>query len=41
VSKRATFIIDKEGLLQYVEVLDNPGEMPDFTAIDEKLTAMA
>jgi len=41
VSKRAAFIIDKEGLLQYVEVLDNPGEMPDFTAIDEKLTAMA
>ena len=41
VSKRAAFIIDKEGLLQYIDVLDNPGEMPDFTTIDEKLTTMA
>lgn len=41
VSKRAAFIIDKEGVLQYVEVLDNPGEMPDFTTIDEKLASMA
>lgn len=41
VSKRAAFIIDKEGVLQYVEVLDNPGEMPDFTSIDAKLASMA
>ena len=38
VSKRAAFIIDKAGLFQYVEVLDNPGEMPDFDAIDKKLS---
>lgn len=41
VSKRAAFIIDKEGVLQYVEVLDNPGEMPDFTSIDAKLASIA
>lgn len=41
VSKRAAFIIDKEGFLQYVEVLDNPGEMPDFNTIDTKLASMA
>jgi peroxiredoxin len=37
VSKRSAFIIDKEGILNYVEVLENPGELPDFDAIDQKL----
>jgi glutaredoxin-dependent peroxiredoxin len=41
VSKRSAFIIDKAGILQYVEVLDNPGLMPDFDKIDEKLTELA
>jgi len=41
VSKRSAFIIDKKGVLQYMEVLDNPGEMPDFEAIDAKLAALA
>ncbi len=40
VSKRSAFIIDKNGMLQYVEVLDNPGEMPDFDAIDKKLSEL-
>lgn len=34
VSKRSAFVIDKEGVIQYEEVLDNPGEMPDFSAIN-------
>ena len=33
VSKRAAFIIDKEGVLQYAEVLENASEVPDFNAI--------
>ncbi|GAA4337082.1 redoxin domain-containing protein [Flaviaesturariibacter amylovorans] len=33
VSKRAAFVIDPEGILRYVEVLENAGEQPDFTAI--------
>jgi len=41
VSKRSAFIIDKEGVLQYAEVLDNPGNMPDFEAIDQKLAELA
>lgn len=41
VSKRSAFIIDKSGILQYAEVLDNPGEMPDFDAIDKKLADLA
>lgn len=41
VSKRSAFIIDKSGVVQYAEVLDNPGQMPDFNAIDEKLAELA
>ena len=41
VSKRSAFIIDKEGILQLAEVLDNPGAMPDFAAIDHKLAELA
>ncbi len=41
VSKRAAFIVDKEGILAYTEVLENAGEMPDFTAINEKIAALS
>jgi peroxiredoxin len=37
VSKRSAFIIDKEGILRYVEVLENPGEIPQFEKIAEVL----
>ncbi|MDX1546942.1 MAG: redoxin domain-containing protein [Rhodothermales bacterium] len=33
ISKRSAFVIDKEGIVRYAEVLDNAGEMPDFDAI--------
>ena len=33
VSKRAAFVVDKEGTLRYVEVLENAGEIPNFQAI--------
>ena len=41
VSKRSAFVIDKEGIIQYAEVLDNAGEVPNFTAIQETLTKLA
>jgi glutaredoxin-dependent peroxiredoxin len=37
VSKRSAFIIDKEGVIQYAEVLESAGDMPDFEAINSKL----
>jgi peroxiredoxin len=37
VSKRSAFIIDKEGIIRYAEVLDNPGLLPDFAEIDAVL----
>ena len=33
VPKRSAFVVDKEGIVQYAEVLDVPSEMPDFDAI--------
>jgi glutaredoxin-dependent peroxiredoxin len=30
VSKRSAFLIDKEGIIQYAEVLENAGEIPNL-----------
>jgi peroxiredoxin len=40
VSKRAAFIIDKQGLVQYAEVLENAGDMPNFEVINLKLAQL-
>jgi peroxiredoxin len=37
VSKRSAFLIDKHGIVQYAEVLENAGVQPDFEAIQVKL----
>ncbi len=33
VSKRAAFVIDKEGIIRYKEVLENAGDIPNFSAV--------
>lgn len=40
VGKRAAFVIDKEGTVQYAEVLDVPTELPNFEAINETLKGL-
>ncbi len=40
VSKRSAFVIDKEGIVRYTEVLDNAGEVPKFDAIQEILKGL-
>jgi peroxiredoxin len=37
VSKRSAFVIDRNGIVQYGEVLENAGEQPDFRAIQSTL----
>lgn len=37
VSKRSAFVIDKEGIVRYVEVLENASEIPNFDAIQSCL----
>jgi glutaredoxin-dependent peroxiredoxin len=41
VSKRSAFLIDKKGIVQYAEVLENAGIQPDFEAILVKLRELA
>lgn len=40
VSKRSAFLIDKTGIVKYAEVLENPGEQPDFNAIQSVLKTL-
>jgi peroxiredoxin len=40
VSKRAAFVIDKDGKIQYSEILENAGELPDFNAIKNCLNGL-
>lgn len=40
VSKRAAFIVDKTGILQYEEVLENAREVPNFKVINSKLESL-
>lgn len=37
VSKRAAFLLDKEGVVRYAEVLENAGLVPDFDKIQATL----
>ncbi len=40
VSKRSAFVIDKSGIVQYAQVLESAGDVPDFTAINEVLSRL-
>jgi len=37
VAKRAAFVINAEGKIQYAEVLESPGSLPDFEAINRAI----
>ncbi len=41
VSKRAAFVIDKNGTIQYAEVLESAGDLPNFSAIDAVLSQLS
>lgn len=41
VPKRSAFIIDREGVIQYSESSDSPGDLPNFEAIKAKLKELA
>ncbi len=40
VGKRSAFVVDKDGIIQYAEVLENAGEIPDFDAIQNALSRL-
>lgn len=41
VSKRAAFVIDREGIIRYAEVLENAGELPDFESVRSVLQQLS
>ena len=40
VSKRAAFVVDKTGVVQYAEVCATPGDLPNFAAIQTVLEGL-
>jgi len=40
VSRRAAFVVDKEGTVQYAEVLESAGDLPNFEAIKTTLSGL-
>jgi peroxiredoxin len=40
VAKRSTFVIDKEGVIRFIEILPSPGDFPDMDAIREAVKAL-
>lgn len=41
VSKRAAFVVDKNGVVQYAEICPTPKDLPDFDAIQAKVAALS
>ncbi|MFN9709956.1 MAG: redoxin domain-containing protein [Bacteroidota bacterium] len=41
VSKRSAFVIDREGIIQYAEVLESPADIPNFEAIQATISKIA
>lgn len=40
VSKRSAFVIDKAGVVRFVDVKESPGDLPDFAALKETLKSL-
>ena len=40
VSRRSAFVVDKEGRIQYAEVLESAGDLPNFEAVKQTLAAL-
>ena len=41
VSRRAAFVVDKEGTVQYAEVLESAGDLPNLDAVKQTLESLA
>ena len=40
VAKRASFVIDKEGVIRFIEILPAPGDYPNFAEIKKVLESL-
>ena len=41
VAKRAVYVIDGEGIIRHIEVLEKAGQMPDLEATKEAIRSLA
>ncbi|PAU93781.1 peroxiredoxin [Aliifodinibius salipaludis] len=41
VSKRASFVVDKQGTIRFQEILDDSSELPNFKAIQKTLSDLS
>lgn len=41
VSKRSAFVVDKAGTIQYAEVLESAGDLPNFEAIKSSISNLS
>ena len=41
VAKRSAFVVDKNGKIQYAEILERAGDLPNFAAINETLKSLS
>ncbi|WP_448520635.1 redoxin domain-containing protein [Rhodoflexus sp.] len=40
VAKRSAFVVDKDGIIRYAEVLESAGDLPNFVAIQQTLESL-
>lgn len=40
VSRRSAFVVDKDGIIQYAEVLESAGDLPNFEAVKQTLASL-
>lgn len=40
VSKRSAFVVDQDGVIQYAEVLESAGDVPNFQAVQQTLSSL-
>jgi len=40
VSKRSAFVVDQDGVIQYAEVLETAGDVPNFQAVQQTLSSL-
>src|SRR6266542_2753589 len=40
VSKRSAFVIDKDGIVRYAEVLEKAGDLPNFEGINSTISSL-
>lgn len=40
VAKRSAFVVDKDGIIRYAEVLESAGDLPNFAAIRQTLESL-